>query len=213
MRWKCSCYISSREKKLIQTLYTYLIWECVVESQFSLLLCDLMFRKFCNLDALGDCANFKLIYIYIYHWFIIITKRTITMITTTTTTITSSETRSSTSIQKPWISSSSLLALIWWVITAILAWRRVIATVEATLWHLKPLYIVRELTGVPVHPPMILREWYHFVQGTLRNHICYVTRKKLGLTTNFSHFFKMAASKSEISNISEITSCRIMIWV
>ena len=39
-------------------------------------------------------------------------------------------------------------------------------------------------------PPMILRQWYHYVQGT-----------------NFGHF----ASKSEISNISEITSCRISI--
>ena len=37
----------------------------------------------------------------------------------------------------------------------------------------------------PPPPPMILREWYHF---------------------------KMAAAKSEISNISEITPCRIMIW-
>ena len=58
--------------------------------------------------------------------------------------------------------------------------------------------LVRELTGVPVHPPpppppppMILREWYHFVQGTLRNHISDVTRKK-----NWD---------------SEIISCRIMI--
>ena len=48
----------------------------------------------------------------------------------------------------------------------------------------------------PPPPPMILREWYHFVQGTLRNHISDVIRKKLGLTTNFI----------EISNISEITS-------
>ena len=44
--------------------------------------------------------------------------------------------------------------------------------------------------GGPRAPPMILREWYHFVQGTLRNHISDVTRKKLGLTTNFSHFSK-----------------------
>ena len=41
-------------------------------------------------------------------------------------------------------------------------------------------HVVRELTGVPVHhpSPIILREWYHFVQGTLRNHISDVTRKK-----------------------------------
>ena len=36
--------------------------------------------------------------------------------------------------------------------------------------------LVRVLTGVPV----ILREWYHFVQGTLRNHFSDVTRKKTG---------------------------------
>ena len=42
---------------------------------------------------------------------------------------------------------------------------------------LNPSPVVRELTGVPVHPP---REWYHFVQGTLRNHISDVTRKKTG---------------------------------
>ena len=32
--------------------------------------------------------------------------------------------------------------------------------------------------GGPRAPPMILREWYHFVRGTLRNHISDVTRKK-----------------------------------
>ena len=33
--------------------------------------------------------------------------------------------------------------------------------------------------GPRAHPPlMILREWYHFVQGSLRNHISDVTRKK-----------------------------------
>ena len=50
---------------------------------------------------------------------------------------------------------------------------------------------------------MILREWYRFVQGTLRNHISDVTRKKVGLATN---------SKPGIFNISEITSYRILIW-
>ena len=30
--------------------------------------------------------------------------------------------------------------------------------------------------------------WYHFVQGTLMNHISDVTRKKLELTTTFGHF-------------------------
>ena len=50
--------------------------------------------------------------------------------------------------------------------------------------------IVHELTGVPVHPPMILHEWYHFARETLGNHISDVTRKKLGLTTHFGHFSK-----------------------
>ena len=58
-------------------------------------------------------------------------------------------------------------------------------------------------TTTPTH------EWYFFVQGTLRNHISDVTRKKkLGLTTNFGNFSKWPP---EIFNISEITSCRIMI--
>ena len=43
--------------------------------------------------------------------------------------------------------------------------------------------------GVPMHPPIILCEWYYFVQGTLRNHTSDVTKKKLGLTTNFRHFY------------------------
>ena len=47
------------------------------------------------------------------------------------------------------------------------------------------------VNGDPPTPhPMILREWYHFVRGTLRNHISDVTRKKMGLTTNFGHFSK-----------------------
>ena len=39
--------------------------------------------------------------------------------------------------------------------------------------------LVRELMGVPMQPTpqMILHEWYHFVQGTLRNHISDITRK------------------------------------
>ena len=64
----------------------------------------------------------------------------------------------------------------------------------------------------PPPPPMILREWYHFVQGTLRNHISDVTRKNTGTHYQFRPFFKMAASKSDISNILQITSSRIMIW-
>ena len=61
---------------------------------------------------------------------------------------------------------------------------------SATIRHWKKNHLVRELTGVPMYPPMILREWHHFVQGTLRKHISDVTRKKLGLTTNFGHFSK-----------------------
>ena len=38
-------------------------------------------------------------------------------------------------------------------------------------------YVIRELMGIPMSP-MILNEWYHFIQGTLRNHISDVTRKQ-----------------------------------
>ena len=37
-------------------------------------------------------------------------------------------------------------------------------------------------------------------------------QNKIGTHDSFWIFFKMTAAKSEISNISEITSCRMMIW-
>ena len=40
-------------------------------------------------------------------------------------------------------------------------------------------HLVRELTGSPP-PPLMLREWYHFVQGTLHNRISDVPRTKNG---------------------------------
>ena len=59
--------------------------------------------------------------------------------------------------------------------------------IVSTLSHLTSSWA----NGGPHAPPMILHEWYHFVQGTLRNHISDVTRKnKLGLTTSFGHFSK-----------------------
>ena len=54
--------------------------------------------------------------------------------------ISSSDSRPSTIIQKPWISPQFSIAGINLVINAILVWRRVIAAVDAALWHLKPFY-------------------------------------------------------------------------
>ena len=66
--------------------------------------------------------------------------------------------------------------------------------------------LVRELSGVPMHSPMILHVWYHFVQGTLRNHISDVTKKDWD-SLLISAIFQMTAAKCKISNI-----CEIWVW-
>ena len=58
------------------------------------------------------------------------------------------------------------------------------------------IHLVRELTGVPSGTIL-----FGGPSGII---LAMLPEKKLGLTTIFGH--------SEISNISEITSCRIMIW-
>ena len=44
--------------------------------------------------------------------------------------------------------------------------------------------------NAPPPPPMILREWYHFVHGPSGIILAMLPEKKLGLTTNFGHFSK-----------------------
>ena len=64
--------------------------------------------------------------------------------------------------------------------------------------------LVHMPTGVPMHPPplpMILHEWYHSFQGTPRNYIRDVAKKKLGLTAHLGHFSKWPPVEDENSNI------------
>ena len=73
--------------------------------------------------------------------------------------------------------------------------------------------LVRELTGVPVHPlPWSSVSGTILFGGPSGIILAMLPDKKTGTHYYFRPFIKMAASKSEISNISEITSCRIMIW-
>ena len=50
-------------------------------------------------------------------------------------------------------------------------------------------------------PPLILHERCHFLQGTPRNDIRDVARKKMGLTTIFGHFEKWPSVENENSSI------------
>ena len=64
-----------------------------------------------------------------------------------------------------------------------------------------------------MHPPMILHEWYHFLQWTPRNDIRDVAQKKLGLTALFGHFSKWPPVENENSNILVCGTPRDLILV
>ena len=99
------------------------------------------------------------------------------------------------------------LILYAWVIPV----RRFLMVRDYKIYLILSYLIVLELTGVPMHPP------WSSVSGTilfrgLSGIMLVMLPEKTGTHYQFRPFFKMAAAKSEISNISEITSCRIMIW-
>ena len=73
------------------------------------------------------------------------------------------------------------------------------------LHHIYTYTLVHKPKGVPMHPPpppMILHEWYHFLQWTPRIDIRDVARKKLGLTALFGHFW-----------LFSLNSLTLKIWV
>ena len=93
---------------------------------------------------------------------------------------------------------------------------------NSSVWHKKCCYLIRLSNSSIYHSNYCYLTWRTFwlictTQGLLLSHNSlwanggprapppWPSRKKKGLTTDFGR------SKSEISNISEITSCRIMI--